>query len=63
MSQEDERKTLVRKVVFEEYYSSEQHSTCLVLTGYIDSKLHTATVDIKTSWRREACHLKNAAGF
>lgn len=47
MSQEDKRKTLVRKVVFEEYYSSEQHSTCLVLTGYIDSKLHTATVDIK----------------
>ena len=47
MSQEDERKALVRKVVFEEYYSSEQHSTCLVLTGYIDSKLHTATVDIK----------------
>lgn len=47
VSQEDERKTLVRKVVFEEYYSSEQHSTCLVLTGYIDSKLHTATVDIK----------------
>lgn len=47
MSQGDERKTLVRKVVFEEYYSSERHSTCLVLTGYIDSKLHTATVDIK----------------
>lgn len=47
VNQEDEREILVRKVVFEKYYSSEQHSTCLVLTGYIDSKLHTATVDIK----------------
>ena len=58
MSQEDEREILVRKVVFEKYYSSEQHSTCLVLTGYIDSKLHTATVDIKNIMATEGLSFK-----
>lgn len=58
VSQEDEREILVRKVVFEKYYSSEQHSTCLVLTGYIDSKLHTATVDIKNIMATEGLSFK-----
>ena len=58
VNQEDEREILVRKVVFEKYYSSEQHSTCLVLTGYIDSKLHTATVDIKNIMATEGLSFK-----